>query len=63
MSPEESREILELADTLQALVIAMVSDAMNDRDPLPTALAVQAKMDELRRVAKSACKYTSDPST
>lgn len=63
MTPEESQEILDLTDQLQALVITLVSDAMNKRDPLPAALAVQAKMDELRRVANESCKTRKDPDT
>lgn len=63
MSPEETTEILDLANQLQDLVIALVGDAMRGRDPAASALAVQAKMDELRDVAKRGCKYIKDPDT
>jgi hypothetical protein len=63
VSPEETAEILDLANQLQDLVITLVSDAMRSRDPLPAALAVQAKVDQLRHVARLACKTPSDPHT
>ena len=63
MTPDESRQVLELVDRLQDLVVDLVNDVLKGRDPMENARAVQTAMDNLRHVAKLSCENRKDPDT